>query len=189
MVEFLPSGWDLARTAGFWPTPSHSGRIPVQIAKFRPPSPEFGRPRFWQNYLDFGLYLSIRPLSLNPATVAGILSVSDEILSPVIYILFYINISMLWIKIDFYKLIWLNENIKNICDFSYAPNTGKCFQRKIFSWKMTSQKPFYIETNGAKSIMFSLLGSDFYIFLGIPSWVPLLPVLNRTCWAKSSLQV
>jgi hypothetical protein len=32
--------------------------------------------------------------------------------SILIFILFYINISMLWIKIDFYKLIWLNENIK-----------------------------------------------------------------------------
>jgi hypothetical protein len=62
------------------------------------------------------------------------MSVSDRISSPVIFILFYINISMLWIKIDFYKLIWLNGNIKNICDFSYAPNIGKCFFEKWFFW-------------------------------------------------------
>jgi hypothetical protein len=43
----------------------------------------------------------------------------------------------------------LNENMKNICDFLYAPNTEKCFQGKIFFKKMTSLKPFYVETNGA----------------------------------------
>jgi hypothetical protein len=37
----------------------------------------------------------------------------------------------------------LNKNIKNICDFPYAPNTEKCFRRKIFSRKMSSLKPFY----------------------------------------------
>jgi hypothetical protein len=54
---------------------------------------------------------------------------------------------MFWIKINIYRLIWLNENMKNICDFLYASNTEKYFQRKIFSRKMTSLKPFYIETN------------------------------------------
>jgi hypothetical protein len=87
--------------------------------------------------------------SQNSVKVAGILLVNGEISSPVIFILFYINIYMFWIKIDFYRLIWLNKNIKNICDFSYAPNTEKYFQWKIFFRKMTSLKSFYIETNGA----------------------------------------
>jgi hypothetical protein len=42
--------------------------------------------------------------------------------------------------------------MKNICDFLYAPNTEKCFRRKIFFKKMTSLKPFYVETNGALNI-------------------------------------
>jgi hypothetical protein len=37
----------------------------------------------------------------------------------------------------------LNKNIKNICDFPDAPNTEKCFRRKIFFRKMTSLKSFY----------------------------------------------
>jgi len=36
--------------------------------------------------------------------------------------------------------------MKNICDFLYAPNTEKCFRRKIFSRKITSLKLFYNET-------------------------------------------
>jgi hypothetical protein len=78
--------------------------------------------------------------------VAGILSISDRISYSVIFILFYINIYMFGIKIDFYRLIWLNKNIKKICDFPYAPNTEKCFQRKIFFRKMTSLKHFTTET-------------------------------------------
>jgi len=45
------------------------------------------------------------------------LSVSDGISSSVIFILFYINIYMFGIKINFYRLIWLNKNIKKNCDF------------------------------------------------------------------------
>jgi hypothetical protein len=45
----------------------------------------------------------------------------------IIRLFFYINIFMLWIKIDFYRLIWFNENIKNICDFPYTPNVKKYF--------------------------------------------------------------
>jgi hypothetical protein len=37
-----------------------------------------------------------------PVKVARILPVSNRILSSVIFILFYINIYMLWIQIDFY---------------------------------------------------------------------------------------
>jgi hypothetical protein len=50
---------------------------------------------------------------------------------------------MFWIKIDFYRLIWLNKNIKNICDFPYVPNTEKWFRPKIFFKKMTFLKSFY----------------------------------------------
>jgi len=38
--------------------------------------------------------------------VAEILSVNDGISSSVIFILFFINIYMFWIKNDFYRLIW-----------------------------------------------------------------------------------
>jgi hypothetical protein len=43
--------------------------------------------------------------SRNPVKVAEILSVSDGISSPVIFILFYINIYMFSIKNDLYMLI------------------------------------------------------------------------------------
>jgi len=82
-------------------------------------------------------------ISRNQVKMVKILSVNDWISYSMIFILFYINIYMFWIKINFYRLIWLNENMKNICDFLYAPNTKKCFRRKIFSKNMTSLKPFY----------------------------------------------
>jgi hypothetical protein len=81
--------------------------------------------------------------SQNPVKVTKILSVSDGISSSMIFILFYINFYMFWMKINFYRLIWLNNNIKNIYDFPYTPNTKKCFRRKIFFKKMTFLKPFY----------------------------------------------
>jgi hypothetical protein len=67
------------------------------------------------------------------------------------FILFYINIYILWIKINFYKLIWFNENIKNIYDFSYAPNIRKIlltknsflknnFPKTILRWELFSVK-------------------------------------------------
>jgi hypothetical protein len=100
------------------PTSSHYCQIPATFSGF------------WRPDSDETVWIS--------AIVAGILPVSDLISSPMIFILFYINIYMMWIKINFYKLIWLNENIKNICDFPYAPNTEKCFRRKI-----AFLKPFY----------------------------------------------
>jgi len=50
---------NLARTVDFQPTGRDSAvlcRIPTQMARFWPPSPEFGQPRFQQNYLNFVLY-------------------------------------------------------------------------------------------------------------------------------------
>jgi hypothetical protein len=120
---------------GFRPTDRDS----AQMAKFWPPSPKFDQLRSRRNYLDSNLY------HRNPATMVGILPISDRISSLVIFMLFCINIFMLWIKIDFYNLIWLNESIKNIYDFSYASNTEKCFRRKVFSWKMIFLKIFYNE--------------------------------------------
>jgi hypothetical protein len=62
---------------------------------------------------------------------------------------------MLWIKIDFYKLIWLNENIKNICDFSYVHTKHRkmflvknIFLKNSFLENILQRKPFYIQTNG-----------------------------------------
>jgi hypothetical protein len=86
-------------------------------------------------------------ISRNQVKMVRIFSVNDRISLSMIFILFYINIYMFWIKINFYRLIWLNENMKNICDFLYVPNTEKCFRRKIFSKKMTSLKPFYDENH------------------------------------------
>jgi len=103
------------------------GQISAVLARFRAKrsaSGQSSQPEFRLNCLDFG------NSSRNPVKVTGILLVNDKILSLMIFILFYINIYMLWIKIDFCKLIWLNENIKNIFDFPYVPITEK-FQLRV----------------------------------------------------------
>jgi len=81
-------------------------------------------------------------LRWNSTTVAGILSVSDRISSPVIFILFYINISMLWIKFDFYKLIWLNKYVKKYLWFFIRAKHQKILSTKI----ILQRKLFYSET-------------------------------------------
>jgi hypothetical protein len=142
-----------------------------------PSSPESGQPRFRRPKWSYSGHL------------AEILSVSDKISSPVIFILFYINIYMFWIKIDFYRLIWLNKNIINIYDFPYAPNIETCFRQKIFFIKMTSLKPFYVETNGA---LISALNRSFFFFLTCVhkrgrrdsnEWLPLHEAWSPTDWA------
>jgi hypothetical protein len=60
---------------------------------------------------------------------------------------------MLRIKINFHKLIWFNENIKNICDFRTQQTSKNAFGKKHFSENdfpeiILQRKPFYIETNG-----------------------------------------
>jgi len=46
------------------------------------------------------------------------------------------------------------KTLKKNCNFLYAPNRGKCFQRKNISQKnnfpkiILGRKPFYVETNG-----------------------------------------
>jgi hypothetical protein len=137
-MYYHPS-WPLS----LWQDSSQNGRLPAYWLESERSVPDFGTNARFQsllpksgqsdsdeNCLDSGYS------GQNPVKAAGILPVSDEILSPVIFILFYINIYMFCIKINFYKLIWLNENIKNICDFSYASNIEKYFRRKTFSWKM-----------------------------------------------------
>jgi hypothetical protein len=62
---------------------------------------------------------------------------------------------MLWIKIDFYKLIWLNENIKKYLWFFVHAKHRKMFSAKNIFLKndfleiILRRKPFYVETNGA----------------------------------------
>lgn len=68
-----------------------------------------------------------------------------------------------WKHIRTLELKW-----KNRCNSSYFGN-GKIFGARRRGWSVSSW-----------------LGSDFSIFLRIPSRVLLLPVSNRTCWAKSS---
>jgi hypothetical protein len=108
----------------------HCHRIPATFAGIRSVQiPATRRSAFGLLARIRPFCAGFRPLSRNPVKVAGILPISEGISSSVIFILFYINISMLWkTNFDFYKLIWLNENIKNICDFSYALNTGKYFR-------------------------------------------------------------
>jgi len=69
---------------------------------------------------------------------AEILSVSDGISSLVIFILFYINIYMFWIKIDFYRLIWLTKNIKKIVIFHTRQTPKNVFDEKYFKKKWLS---------------------------------------------------
>lgn len=52
----------------------------------------------------------------------------------------------------------MNENIKNICDFSYTPNAKRqkmfsaknIFLKNDFTENIFQRKTFYVETNGAK---------------------------------------
>jgi hypothetical protein len=159
MVGFWPTGQILVVLVGFWPvgrSPTVLCQILIVLAEIRSLLPESGH--FHRNPANLDSDKIFRILafisdsgysSRNPVKVAWILSVSNGISSPVIFILFYINIYMFRIKIGFYRLIWLNKNIKKLCDFPYMPNTEKCFRWKIFFRKMTSLKPFYVETNGA----------------------------------------
>jgi hypothetical protein len=94
-------------------------------------------------------------ISRNQVKIVRILSVSNRISSSMIFILFYINIFMLWIKIDFYKLIWLNKNIKKYLWFSVRAkhqkmlSTENGFLKNDFPETILRRKPFYVETNGA----------------------------------------
>jgi len=94
-------------------------------------------------------------ISRNQVKIVRILSVSNRISSSMIFILFYINIFMLWIKIDFYKLIWLNKNIKKYFQFSVRAkhqkmlSTENGFLKNDFPKTILRRKSFYVETNGA----------------------------------------
>lgn len=68
--------------------------------------------------------------------------------------------------VETHKNSWME--IERGCNSSSFGN-GKIFGTRRIGWSVSSW-----------------LGSDFSIFLRIPSWVLLLPVSNRTCWAKSS---
>jgi hypothetical protein len=69
---------------------------------------------------------------------------------------------MLWIKIDFYKLIWLNKNIKKYLRFSVRAkhrkilSTENGFLKNDFPETILRWKPFYIETNGAQDYEWAL---------------------------------
>jgi hypothetical protein len=62
---------------------------------------------------------------------------------------------MLWIKIDFYKLIWLNKNIKKYLRFFVRAkhrkmvSTENGFLKNNFPETILRRKSFYVETNGA----------------------------------------
>jgi len=101
--------------AGIW-------QHPVTVVGFQPPLSKSGQARFWlPEWSDSNTngirptqilmkLFGFRPLFWNPA---------GEWQNLIIGFLYYFTLIffMLWIKIDFYKLIWLNKNIKNICDF------------------------------------------------------------------------
>ena len=68
--------------------------------------------------------------------------------------------------VETHKNSWME--MEKRCNSSFFGN-GKIFGARRRSWPVSSW-----------------LGSDSSIFLRIPSRVLLLPVSNRTCWAKSS---
>jgi hypothetical protein len=58
-----------------------------------------------------------------------------------LYILYWYF--MLWMRIDFYRLVWLNEEKKkNICYIHMIENAEKYFKQKTYSWKIISLKSF-----------------------------------------------
>jgi len=107
-------------------------------------------------------------ISQNQVKIVKILSLSDRISSSMIFILFYIYIFMLWIKIDFYKLICLNKNIKKYLRFSVRAkhrkmlSTENDFLKNDFPKTILWWKPFYVETNGA--LTFSIWGKRRQIY-------------------------
>jgi hypothetical protein len=101
MVGSLPTRRDLARTAGFQPNSSSSGRISASRLEFggsvldccsfgrNPANPDSDETIRIPAFISDSGYSS-----RNLVKVAEILLVSDRISSPVIFILFYINIYM-----------------------------------------------------------------------------------------------